>query len=187
MEVTFQNKREDFEAFYNYMVKETEQGVSINKQVLEDQQRAIVVLALFSGFISFVSGGGFRAAFLVSSLLVLFLEAIFFIKSGFKPRYYYGKQAYRGQEKRLTAKDIELFSLPRKATFDDDWLEIKSSEANHRWRWRRVDQIGITSDFVFIHVGNCPVVYIPKRDFPSEQSFVEFGNKLLELKEKNKE
>jgi hypothetical protein len=77
--------------------------------------------------------------------------------------------------------------LPRKATFDDDWLEIKSSEANHRWRWRRVDQIGITSDFVFIHVGNCPVVYIPKRDFPSEQSFVEFGNKLLELKEKNKE
>lgn len=187
MEITFQNKREDFEAFYDYMVKETHQGQSVNKQALRSQQVAVVGLALFSGMISLFSGGGLKGPLIVMGLLTLFWESLFLIKAGFKPRYYYGKQAYRNQENNLTAKDIQIFSLPRKITTDGNWLEVSSSEAIHRWRWRRVDQIGLTSNFIFIHVGNCPVVYVPKRDFPSEQNFIEFGKKLVELKEKNKD
>jgi hypothetical protein len=79
-----------------------------------------------------------------------------------------------------------VFSLPRTLRIDDNWLEIHSSEAIHRWRWRRVDRIGLTPNFIFIHVGNCPVVYIPKRNFPSEQKFLDFGKTLIELQKKNK-
>jgi hypothetical protein len=86
----------------------------------------------------------------------------------------------------MSPKELQIFQLQRTLTAEDNWLEVRSSEAVRRWRWRRVDQIGLTSNFIFIHVGNCPVVYIPKRDFPSEQNFIEFGKKLVELKEKSK-
>jgi hypothetical protein len=91
----------------------------------------------------------------------------------------------RNQTIAMTSKDLEFLQLPRTITVDEDWLEIRSSEAFHRWRWNCVDHIAVRSGFIFIHVGNCPVVYIPKRDFSSEQSFQEFGKKLLELKENN--
>jgi hypothetical protein len=85
----------------------------------------------------------------------------------------------------MTSKDLELFQLPRTITIDEDGLEIRSSEGLHRWHWNVVERIAVRLNFIFIHVGNCPVVKIPKRDFSSEQSFHEFEKKLLELKENN--
>ena len=187
MEIVIQNKREDFEAFYDYMVKETQQGKRVNKQALRTQQLSVVLFAIFFGSIALAGTGSWKTTIVIVAFLAVLWEASFFIKAGFKPRYHYGKQVYRQQEKLLTPKDFQVLSLPRKLTADDDWLEISSSESVHRWRWRRVDQIGLSSNFIFIHVGTCPVTYVPKRDFPSEQSFIEFGKKLVELKEKNKD
>ncbi len=185
MEIAFQNKREDFEAFYDYMVKETQEGKMLSKQAFNIGQIRMVLIAVLIGALLRVDGDGGVTWFLA---LFIFLgaELIFFLFAGFKPYYYSGLQIYKRQEKSLTPKDLQVFSLSRTLTADDNWLEIHSSEAIHRWRWRRVDRIGLTSSFIFIHVGNCPVVYIPKRDFPSEQSFLDFGKKLVELQEKNK-
>jgi len=187
MEITYQNKKEDFEAFYDYMVKETEQGKTINKQAIRSKQLYFVLLAIFFGTILGPLWGGWKASIVIGILLFVAWEAMFFLSAGLKPRYYYGKQVYRQQEKLLTPKDIQVFLLSRKLRTDNDWLEYSNTEVLHRWRWRMVDHIGLTSDFIFIHVGVCPALYIPKRDFPSEQDFVGFGKMLLELKERNKD
>jgi len=195
MEVTFQNKREDFEAFYDYMLEETQGGKQLGKQLFRSQQLwSVLTLALLCTLVWGILGNvGFslKISLLIS---VIFFICVFVIGTGlrlliagFKPHYYFGREFYRKQEKLLTEKDLQSFQFSRTLTIDDDWLEIRCLEALHRWRWRRVDQIGITSNFVFIHVGACPVIYVPKRDFPSEQNFIEFGKVLLELKEKNKE
>jgi hypothetical protein len=187
MEITYQNKKEDFEAFYDYMVKETQQGKVVNKQAIYSKQIYFVLMAIFFGTILGSFWGSWKASIIIGILLFAAWEAFFFLTAGFKPRYYYGRQVYRQQEKLLTPKDIQVFLLPRKLQTNTDWLEVSCTEALHRWRWRQVDQLGITSDFIFVHIGVCPAIYIPKRDFTSEQSFIEFGKMLLELKEKNKD
>jgi hypothetical protein len=187
MEITFQNKREDFQAFYDYMVKETEQGRAVSKQMFRNWLIwAIVVTSLF-GSIVWGATGKFLTGFGLGALVFLLGGTLRLAISGFKPIYYAGVQVYKSQEKFITPKELQVFQLPRTISINDDWLDIQNSESVHRWRWRRVDKIGLTPNFVFIHVGNCPVVYVPKRDFPSEQSFIEFGKKLLEMKEKSKD
>jgi hypothetical protein len=187
MEATFQNNREDFEAYYDYMVMETKQGKDISKRQLIAQQAAIFLSAMVVGLLIWIFSESLTATITIIVIYIILLELSFFTKAGFKPRYYYGKQVYRQQEKLYTPKDLQVFSLPRKLIADNDWLEINNSEASHRYRWRVVDHIGLTSEYIFIHVGTCPVVYVPKRNFASDQSFVEFGKTLLELKEKSKD
>jgi hypothetical protein len=187
MEITFQNNQEDFEAYYDYMVKETDQGKNINKRQLIAQQAAIFLSAIVVGSLISVFSESLPVTITLILIYIIILEVSFLSRAGFKPRYYYGKQVYREQERLYTPKHIQIFSLPRKIYADDDWLEISNSEASHRYRWRVVDHIGLTPEHIFIHVGVCPVVYVPKRNFTSEQSFIDFGKTLVELQEKNKD
>jgi hypothetical protein len=186
MEITFKNKKEDFEAFYEYMVKETEQGKTVNKQAFRAHQSGAVINAILWGSVLWAISESWKLGVYVAIFAFIVVEAVFLLEANFKPRYFYGKRVYRRSEMNMTQKDYQVMALPRKLTTSADWLEISNTETLHRWRWRQVDQIGITSDFIFVHVGVCPVFYIPKRDFSSEQSFIEFGKTLLELKEKNK-
>jgi hypothetical protein len=186
MEVTFRNKRADFQAYYDYMVRETEQGKKVSKQIFQNWLIwAFLVSALFGSLAWALSGKG-QTGLIVTFVFFLFGITIRLLVSKFKPVYHAGIQVYRRQESSITPNELKVFELPRTIATDDNWLEIRSSEAIHRWRWRQVDHIGLTSDFIFIHVGSCPVVYVPKRDFTSEQGFKEFGTKLVELKERYK-
>lgn len=187
MEIVFQNKREDFEAFYDYMSKRTEEGQRLSRQAYSQKQLWVIEYAAFWGALAWGAAGSWKIGLAAFIVFLTFTELIFLLMSGFKPRDYLGKQIYKNQERWLKPKAIQVFQLPRTLKTDDDWLEIGNSEAVHRWRWRQVDRIGLTPNFIFIHVGNCPVVYVPKRDFPSEESFIEFGKKLVELQEKNKD
>ena len=187
MEIIFQNKREDMEAFFDYMLRETPEGKRLGKQAFEYRQGwMLLLIALLCSIYWGITGKGFVAFLLVIGFSVVG-DGILFLISKFKPQYYFGRKVYKNQEKTLLPKEIQFFQLKRTLRADETGLEIRSSEAVHRWSWKRVDRIGITPNFVFIHVGNCPVVYVPKRDFVSEQSFAEFGKTLLELKEKNKD
>ncbi len=186
MEIVFQNKREDFEAFYDYMSKKTEEGKTLSKQAYSQKQLWVIENALFWAALVWGVTGSWKIGLGAFIVVLAFLELIFLAVSGFKPRDYFGRQIYKNQEKWLKPKAIQVFQLPRTLKTDDEWLEISSSESVHRWRWRQVDRIGLTPNFVFIHVGNCPIVYVPKRDFPSKESFMDFGKKLIELQEKDK-
>ncbi len=187
MEVTFQNKREDFQAFNAYMVKETDQGKMISNQAFRNWLTWTIVTSMLLGSFMWGISGKWQPGLVVTLFFFLIWTMGKLLSSGFKPVYHSGLQVYKNEEKSITPKELKVFQLPRTITMDDDWLEIRSSEAMHRWRWRQVNKIGITHNFIFIHVGNCPVVYVPKRDFLSEQSFIEFGKKLVEVKEKYKD
>jgi hypothetical protein len=183
MEVKFQNSRTDFEAFYKYMVENTDQGRQITKQAIRAQHLSIIVWLLLVPIIQLLNGNWLFTIgmFILGSVVI---EGMILFKSQGNPQYY-GIQSYRQQEKFITEKDLALFLLPKILSYDSEWIEIRNSEVSHKYRWRRVDNIGITNDFIFIHVGVCPVVYVPKRDFPSETDFLTTGEELRKLKAAN--
>jgi len=187
MEIVFQNRREDFAAFNNYMVKDTEQGKTLSAQAFRLKQISVIIDTIAISALIWGATGKWIMGLSLFIFLLLIIETLYILESGFKPRYFEGIRLYSRQEKLITPKDLQIFQLSRTLIIDENWLEIRSSEAIHRWRWRRVDKIGLTTDFIFIHVGNCPVVYVPKRDFPSEQDFIDFGKVLVEMKQKYKD
>ncbi len=187
MEITFQNKLEDFDAYYDYVLRETDRGKAYSARLYRSTQlRSVLFSALFGSLWWAVNGFWFNGLGMFIFWLVL-LEAILFLRSGFNPRYYEAKQSYKRQEKFVNPKELQAYLLPRLLKADSDWLEISNSETMHRWRWRRVDHIHLTTDFVFIQASSSSVLYVPKRDFPSEKSFIEFGKELIEWKEKSKD
>ena len=92
-----------------------------------------------------------------------------------KTREYRDKIHFNKIAENYSKKDLVFFTLPKTISIDEEWLEIQSSESIRRCKWSCIDKIGITNDFIFIHAGKCPIVYVPKRDFPSEQSFRGFA------------
>ena len=187
MEIVYRQKKEDNEALYDYMVKETQQGRTINKQAFQRELLNCFIGPALVGLFFKATGEEWKNVVGVVILFFVGMVAFFFLRAGLKPRYSYGKQVYEEQEKYRTPKDIQVSLLPRRLIVDDTWLEVSNSEALHRWRWRQVDQIGITKDFIFVYIAAYHVLFIPKRDFPSEQNFIEFGKTLLDLKEKYKD
>lgn len=185
MEIVFRNKREDFDAFYDYCLRHTQQGQKLGWVTFGIWLMWATLVAMIIGAIMW--GISEKWYIGLGWTLFMFLLGCFFhfSISGFRPVFYFGKQAYKHQEKSLTSKDLQVIQLPKTLTFDSEWLEVSNSEAIHKWRWRQVDKIARTDDFIFIHIGDMPYVFIPRRDFPSEKNFIDFANKLLEFKDKN--
>ena len=187
MEIVFQNRRQDLESLYKYTIKETERGKKLSRQLLWGWLIRGIVFSLLLGSLTWGVTDRLRVGISVTILALLVVGAMTLLLTGFEPLFAPAFEFYKKQEKSLNAKDWEVLQLPRTMTIDEKWLEIRSSEALHRWRWRQVSRIGLTSNFIFIHIGTDFVMIVPKRDFPAESSFVEFGNRLVELKEKNKD
>lgn len=184
MEITFQNKREDFHASYDYFVTETEEGRNVGKQIFFYRQRQIILVSVFFGGLVWGILGyaqipilySFPISLAVFTGFLITTESLMLLLTKFKPYYSYGKKYYENNyEKLLTQKELQIFQLTRNLTIDDGWLEVRSSEAIHRWRWRQVDKIGLTPNFVFIHVGNCPVIFVQSEIFRPNKVFLSLG------------
>jgi hypothetical protein len=190
-EITFRNKREDLETYYEYFVN-TEDGKQLGKKVFVARiwfNSAILALLFFL----FWGGLGYLR-FSIRSTVILAFGFIFFLATiitlallVFRPYQFVAKQILKKNEKSLTEKDLQLLQLPRTIKITDDWLELRTSAAVHQWRWGLVDAIGLTSRFIFLQVGTCHIYYIPQRDFSSDEEFREFGNRLVELHKEKKD
>jgi hypothetical protein len=193
-EITFRNKREDLEAYYDYKLKETEEGKRIGKRVFIARSWFAVLIwglgfTLIWGILGYLGASLRSSVFLAIGCILVLLMAtgLALLIMGFKPYYYVGKQILQKNKKSLTERDWQIFQLPRTVKIEEDWLEVRTSEAVHRWRWGLVDAIGLTPDFIFLHVGMCYIFYIPKRDFPAGENFLAFGNRLVDMANKNKD
>lgn len=194
MEITFQNKKPDFEVYYDYFLRQTEEGKQLGKNLFIARLRfgipsAALLLALPWGIFGYL-GASFAFTWLVLAFFIGILlasEGLYLLVAKFKPYYDAGWQFLKKNENSLSSKDLEIFQLSKTIKITDEWLEASTSEALHRWRWGLVDSIGLTPDFIFLHVGKCFVFYIPRRDFVSNDDFVDFGKKLVELQLKNKD
>jgi len=186
MEVTFQNKLSDLEEYYKYRLIQTDEGKRFGNQAFEFRQSQLMFIVIVFALIYWKITNNGLAAFLFGFGVFALLDLGIFVATKFKPYYYFGRKVYKQQEKSMSQRDLQHFQLPRTIKIDDDWLEVSSSELAHRWKWKMVDSVGVTSNFIFLHAGKCCFFSIPKRDFPSEQSFVEFAKKIVELEKSHK-
>jgi hypothetical protein len=188
-EIKFRNKREDLDAYYEYFLN-TEAGRQLGKSVFVG--RLWFTGLVFALLLSLILGGlgylgfSFRSAVFLALVSLVVMATVFgLLMFGWQPHKFVGKQVLKKSEKSLTEKDFRLLQLPRTIRITDDWLEIRNSEAAHQWRWGLIDAIGVTPQFIFLHIGKCFIYYIPKRDFSSDESFREFGEKLVELQKQH--
>ena len=185
MEITFQNRREDFAEFYSHMARDTEEGSRIGQGLFAEWLLMTTAVSIVVGMmVASVNGSGIVFCGL-SVILFLCLNGLLLLLSRGKPVFMLARNAYKKQERHLRQKDLEVFLLPKRLEADDETLTISSRESLHRWRWRIVERVDLTANCLFIHVGACPVVYLPRRDFASEQEFVEAGKALEALRAAN--
>jgi hypothetical protein len=187
MEVTFQNRLEDFDAFYDHLLRETEEGKQIGRIGFKNKNIWTIMWILLIGTFIWGATGNELIALLASAGLVIMAGGLMLLITGFNPRYYYGYQILKSQQKSISPRDLQAFQSKRTLRADDEWLEIQSSEVLHRWRWKRVEQILLSPKYVFINIGSCSAIYLPRREFRSEQDFVNFGRNLVELRERQKD
>lgn len=185
VEITFQNRREDFAEFYSHMARDTEDGIRIGQGLFAEW---LLVTTVGSFIVGVMVGSGIGSGIVLCGLpviMVLCLNGLLLLLSRGKPVVMFARNAYKKQERHLRRKDLEVFLLPKRLEADDETLAISSRESLHRWRWRVVERVDLTANCLFIHVGACPVVYLPRRDFASEQEFVEAGKALEALRAAN--
>ena len=185
MEITFQNRREDFASFYTHMAQDTEEGRRIGLQSLRARRIAMGEYSLAIGCVMGVAYGSLTSGLATAIGLWLLSELVMRIVSKSRPAVWLARNVYRAQEQYLQPRDFEFIFLSRRLVADDDWLAIGNAWTSHRWHWRVVDKVDLTSDFIFLHIGGCPVIYLPKRAFASEQEFAEFGKALDALRAAN--
>jgi len=183
LEVTFQNKIEDIQAFAEYMAKETDEGKRIGREINRSRQFRSITIMLILGLLVWNVLDNFLAGAVIALFGSLLGEALFHLMTNLDPSHFYAKKAYLDQEKYITSKDKKIFELPRKVLVSKDYIEISSSISLRRCNWVCIEKIAITSNFIYAHTGGCPTLQIPKRDFPSEQAFKEFGEKIVKYQQ----
>lgn len=113
-------------------------------------------------------------------------EFFLFLFASFNPRYYYGKKIYINDLKNLSENYWKRFLQTSTLKVDENWLGVSNPDSTYRWRWIVVENIRVTESFIFIYLGMGSLISIPKRAFPSVESFQEFGKKLSTFYENKK-
>jgi len=76
MEITFQNKREDVEAFYDYMVKETQQGKLIGASMFRARQWWTILGVAFIGALLWGAGGQLKFSLVATVVMLIFAQVV---------------------------------------------------------------------------------------------------------------
>jgi hypothetical protein len=179
LEITFQNSKDDLNARFDFLLTETSEGKRIGKRAFTFQQFWTIIVVTWFGAIIWGLTGNFTFSAIITLGLLASAEFFIFLFSSFKPNYHYGKKAFINELKNWTDDDWERFLLPKTIIVGSDWLEESCAFCLHRWKWSVVDQINVNASYIFLFIGNCNVVCIPKSAFSSEESFQEFGKELM--------
>jgi len=102
----------------------------------------------------------------------------------FNPRFYAAKRGLIKEEKKLPPRHWQILERTRMAKISMEWLQIISADSITRVHWNIVDSIAVQPDYIFLFIG--PVIIIPRRDFPTEENYQEFGKTLMEYWESRK-
>ena len=178
MEITYQNTRADLDARFDFLLTETSEGKRIGKRAFTFQQFWTIIVGTWFGAVIWGLSGDFSISAIITIFLLALGELVIFLFSSFKPKYYYGKKAYLNELKYWSEKDWERFLLPKKLKISTDCLEESCHICLHRWRWSVVDHVHMNDSFIFLVIGNCHVICLPKNAFSSKESYQKFGEEL---------
>jgi hypothetical protein len=184
MEINYQNKLEDWEEYYEFLLNAKEQGKKLRLFFTVVLQGIAVLTALGIGFVVWmISFGLWRDGLLFSALGFLILELMILIKAKFHPARYYGALILKRRLKNIPEKEKKIFLQPKKLSMDEDGLQIESSGAFQRWPWRIVEQMTLSPDLIIIQIDQRVKCLIPRRDFNPENGFLDFWQHALKYKE----
>jgi hypothetical protein len=180
MEILYKNEVEDWGQYLDYFLRQTKDGKKYSKTILISQQAFIIIISFLAGLVVWLFSGKYEEGVTFFVFVLFLAEFGIFLKSGFEPRIYYAKAVIKRQIENPREKSAFLAS--KKSTISDDFFQIESDFAKHQWKWEIVEDVNIVPDFIYVLIGRNNVYIIPKRDFPSPQEFIEFGNKILKNK-----
>jgi hypothetical protein len=184
MEIHYQNKLEDWEEYYEFLLNDKEQGKKI---------KAILCACFAGDCCPDCPGDRFRGL----DDLIRVMERWFIIfrpwvidprtddpyQSKVYPARYYGALILKRRWKNIPEKEKKIFLQPKKLFMDENGLQIESSEAFHRWPWRVVEQMTLSPNLIIIQIDQRDKCLIPRRDFNPENGFLDFWQHALEYKE----
>ncbi len=177
MEITFQNKLEDLMETYQYFYT----TIPIMKQMC---LKAVIlkqafILALFFIMVSINP----RNYLFPVVYIFLFFEFAYFAIARFKPVHFEADNFARNQLKRFGKQFKRSYTSPGRLEFDTKWLKLYNEEARYEWVWDRIERIGLTDNFIFVRTTNNIIISIPRRDFDTRREFMEFWEKLNEVRD----
>jgi hypothetical protein len=183
MEISFRNNKDDMEAYFDYYLNETEEGKQWAKKVKWNAQFVIFLYFVILLY-AFAQTRDFNSIAILVGLFLL-LEIILFVVTKFRTKHNPAMRSVRNSTKNWSSREWQIFQRRKTIIADENWLEITSRDVNHRYRWQIIDSIDVKPNYIFIRNGG-PTI-IPRRDFPTDQSYKDFGNSILEYFEKNKD
>jgi hypothetical protein len=179
MEIIFHNKFEDLHAYSNFFLKHTKEGKKYSNTILIFQQIAFILVSVLAGIVFWLISGNFKDGVIFFVIILFLVEFMYLYKSNFEPRTFYAKSSFRKQIDNMSSKEKQMFLMPKKCTVIDDFFQIESEKAKHQWAWDIIDDIKVTADFLLVMVNKQYFYMIPRRDFLSEQDFLDFSNSIL--------
>lgn len=179
MEITYQLNRKDTTAFYDYYLQKTKQGRVYSRSVFLSWRIYYISASLVLGILVWAATGNLKAGWIIALLILISVEIVNLFITTFRPRYGAALQLLQKQEKDWSPAMKENYLLPKTLKFGESTFEIYSSNALHRYRLENIEQVTLGADFLFIEMKLCDIFYVPKRSFPSEEKYLEFGNALI--------
>ena len=173
MRVSFDTTLDDIHAFNTHYARTAQ---------LPQQSRKMVrgALTLTLGSLMFALGIAFHLpiAFWIINALILF---------GWWQFYPRGVEAMaRRSTQKLYAEGRNAGMLgPTTVTIEPEWLSEASSEREVRTRWRSVEKMDLTADYIFLYVTGFSAVIVPFRAFAGpdvKNAFIELARARLDRK-----
>jgi hypothetical protein len=171
----------DFDHYLVYFLSETSKGMIFCKQAFLREQSIIIVLFCIL-LIGILPNG--QSGILVIVGIFTLVEILYFFFNKFNPKFHAAKRALRKELKIWSQRQWNLLERQRKIQISQEWLEISTFDSNHLFHWNMVEDLAIKSDYIFIEVTG-PYI-LPKRDFPSEEIYLDFGKLIMEYWESGK-
>ncbi len=178
MPIHYRNRLEDRELLWSHIARETTFGRRIGLRNFWIAQAMYAFVSVLPGVLIWLTTTSWGGGIVISAFLALMIEAGFLVEHGRHPITSLAVQACKASDKWLTERDLREYALLTELIADEDGIEARTPESSHRWRWRRIERVFRSGEFLYIHVGMFPALQIPKRDFHTELDFLEFGAKL---------
>jgi len=180
MEITYRNKPEDLGPYLDYYLKKTQEGKQVGIQIFARHQYLLILFFIFlAALVRIVNPDAASMENFIKGLgLFIIIDFIYLAIARFNPQVYYGKNALMQVRKKWSQKYVQLFQRQKKVHISIERLEILTADSIHQFHWNMVDNVAIQPDYIFIYVGT--TYFIPRRDFPTEENYQEFGKTLME-------